>query len=209
MTQRTARMGFICVMLIGVFLWVSGIGEENSALLAEIEAELIPPYGAQTGYGMPLDLRNTARFIDWFYGIELTQAEAEIKDRALEGLAAPCCDDNTAATCCCVCNLSRSLWGLSAHLVRDEGYGVDDLRAAADEWLRFTRPDYYVAVELQARGLDPADFGLTTFGSCYRNLCDVPLTEGGCAGMTDLVAPHTISPVTTSSRDRGVATMAS
>ena len=46
-----------------------------------------------------------------------------------------------------------------------------------------------MAAELAARGLDPASYGLTTQGSCYRGLCGDPISQGGCGGMNELVEP--------------------
>jgi len=113
----------------------------------------------------------------------------------LSALAAPCCDDNPVIKCCCetepgqACNLIRSAKGLAAHLVVDLGYGAEQVRSNVLQWLEFARPDYYVAAELAARGQNPALYGLTTKGSCYRGLCDAPISQGGCGGMNDLVEP--------------------
>lgn len=182
------RFSLCLLAIVGIVATVA-FAQETTDVLEALEAELIPEYGAQTQYGIRLDLRNTAQFIDWYYEIELSVDEASIKDQALGALVAPCCDDNSAATCCCECNLTRSVWGLSAHLIRETGYGIEAVRDAAFEWLRFSRPDYYLAAALEEEGLDPQSFGLTTYGSCYRGICNYPVTEGGCAGMTDLVMP--------------------
>lgn len=191
--NRPARLTrisrFLLALLVVGIAAIASLGEEASSLLTTLEAELIPAYGAGTTYGIQLDLRNTAQFIDWYHGIELTDEETSVKDRALSALVAPCCDDNSAATCCCPCNLSRSVWGLSAYLIQEKGYGVEEIREAASEWLRFSRPDYYLAAALEDRGIEPLEFGISTAGSCYQGRCDFPVTDGGCAGMTDLVMP--------------------
>ena len=195
MTNMLSRSHFWAVAAAGIALLClvllagGGRAQEDEAVLASLRDRLIPTHGTQTSYGIPLDLRNMGQFIDWYYSIELTTAKRAIKDEALRALVAPCCDDNSAATCCCECNLSRSVWGLSGYLIREKGYGVEAVREAAYEWLRFARPDYYLAAALQEEGIDPQKFGLTTYGSCYRGICDLPVTEGGCAGMTDLVEP--------------------
>jgi hypothetical protein len=161
----------------------------------EIRAELIPSQGTETAYGIPLSLASLPQFIGWWTTlVPPAQDRPEYAD-ALKSLVAPCCDDNTAFHCCCetqpgqACNLIRSAKGLAAHLALDLGFTKDQIRQSVLQWLEFARPDYYVAAELAARGLDPANYGLTTHGSCYRGLCEAPISQGGCGGMNELVEP--------------------
>jgi hypothetical protein len=65
-------------ILVGVF----GTGRREG-VLDSLRAELIPKYGQQTDYGIPLDLRNAAHFVDWFYTIERDESEQALKDSAL------------------------------------------------------------------------------------------------------------------------------
>ncbi len=85
------------------------------------------------------------------------------------------------------------MWGLSAYLVKT-GYGVDEIEDASYTWLRFIRPDYYVAVELEKEGIKPEQFGLTSKGSCDAGRCNSPFYSqtsskhlGGCGGMKKLI----------------------
>jgi phage shock protein E len=191
-TTFSSRHAALGAVLIGVCAALVGIGaltQDEDGALDALRAEIIPPAGTQTSYGIYLDLRDTAQFIEWFYDIELTDTERTVMEDALSELVAPCCDDNSAATCCCECNLARSVWGLAAYLIREKGFTVEDVREAAHDWLRFARPDYYLAAALVEEGSSPQEYGLTTNGSCYRGLCEFPVTEGGCAGMTALVEP--------------------
>ncbi len=89
--------------------------------------------------------------------------------------------------------MSRSVWGLSAYTVQ-QGHSYDQVQAAAMQWARFIRPDYYVASEVSARGADPADYGLSTESSCFVGNCvipfhdgNAPLAPGGCGGMGELI----------------------
>ena len=66
--------------------------------------------------------QHTAAFHQYDRTIKLTPAQQAIYREALEGLPAPCCQDNTALTCCCPCNSARAWWGLAKHLVADLGY---------------------------------------------------------------------------------------
>ena len=102
----------VLVVLVGVL----DMGQREDAL-DSLRAEMIPERGQQTDCGVPLDPRNTSRFIDWFYTIEQYESEQVLQDSAL---GASCCDDNFVATCCCKCSLTRSVWGLSAYPIREK-----------------------------------------------------------------------------------------
>ena len=187
---RSQRLRSIILFTGVVAVLVGALGTaQQEGLLDSLKTELIPKYGQQTDYGIPLDLRNTAQFVEWFYTIELNESEQTLKDNALSALVAPCCDDNSAATCYCECSLTRSVWGLSAYLIRDKAFDEEGVRRAAFDWLRFARPDYYIAAALEERGYEPSTFGLTTNGSCDRGISEFPLTEGGYAGMTEVIEP--------------------
>ncbi|MFC2108893.1 hypothetical protein ACFLS5_05465 [Candidatus Bipolaricaulota bacterium] len=126
--------------------------------------------------------------------VPFVEADARYFD-GLSALVAPCCDDNTAFSCCCegedgqACNIIRSGKGLAAHLIIDLDYDADQIAASVLEWFRFARSDYYLAAELVNRMIDPALYGLTVEGSCYRGLCGTPISEGGCGGMKELIEP--------------------
>ena len=90
------------------------------------------------------------------------------------------------------------MWGLSAYLITEKGYGVDQVREAAFQWLHFIRPDYYVASALEEEGLNPQQFGFTTQSSCYFGRCGFPFYNrtssghiGGCGGMEELILVET------------------
>jgi hypothetical protein len=57
------------------------------------------------------------------------------------------------------------------------------------QWFQFARPDYYIAVALRERHMSPLYYGFTTQGSCYRGMCETPISEGGCGGMKELIEP--------------------
>ncbi|MBC7099442.1 hypothetical protein H5T52_10075 [Candidatus Bipolaricaulota bacterium] len=168
---------------------LSGLGEES--LLDQLRAELIPAEGAKTSYGIPLSLRNAQTFADWYYTIRLTPEEEELWQEALVAIPAPCCDDNPVLRCCCqthgrICNLTRSAQGLAKWLIVYRGFGVEEIRSAVLEWLRFLVPNYYLAKALEEQGLDPRDFGLEpheAYEACYQGRCEVALDQGGCGGM--------------------------
>lgn len=189
-------IGFFLVLSIGMILLACGNPPENEGLdpTAQIWGEIIPDEGTATSYGIPLSLENTHQFIDWYNSIELSVEEQATRDMALSSLVAPCCDEYPMSTCCCECNLARSVWGLSAYLITEKGYGVNLVQEAASQWLHFIRPDYYVARALEEAGIDPERLGFTTESSCFAGHCERPFyTEmssshlGGCGGMKELI----------------------
>ncbi len=110
--------------------------------------------------------KQSREFMAMYERIQLTPEQEAIKKAALEQLPAPCCSDNTAYTCCCPCNLSRTIWGLSAHLIVDEGYDAEQVKAAVEEWIDFTTK------------------GSQTGDACYVGGCGKPFAKNGCGGMS-------------------------
>jgi hypothetical protein len=113
------------------------------------------------------DTRSQAvEFIGYHESIALTPEQELIKNTALSSIAAPCCSDFTAATCCCPCNLAKSIWGLANVLIVEHDYGVDQLRQAAVDWIAFTNPAGY------------SGDACFTAGGCERSF-----EKNGCGGM--------------------------
>ncbi|KKM24453.1 hypothetical protein LCGC14_1604940 [marine sediment metagenome] len=166
---------------------------------AEIAAEIIPQEGISTSYGVSLSLDNTRRFIDYYNTTTLTPEQERTMRNALLPFKAPCCDDNSIATCCCPCNLAKSVWGLSNYLIVEKNYDVDQIRESALQWLRFIHSDYYIIWELNNRGIDPGIYGLSHENACYVDECELPFVDGGCGGMGELRAVISSSPLTPSS----------
>jgi len=192
--RRLAGGAVFVLTLILVFV-LGGAG----GALDEIRSEIIPPAGRETAYGMTLSLDLLPTFIEWSYTLLPSVVNEPRYVEAMNALVAPCCDDNPMYRCCCeadgrACNLVRSGKGLAAYLIAQGEATAGSIEAAVLEWLRFARPDYYLAAELTARGVDPAEYGLTTYGSCYRGMCNLPISEGGCGGMDELIEPAISAP---------------
>ncbi len=105
------------------------------------------------------------QYISWYEEIELTPEQEEIKRAALEPLPAPCCSDNSAYTCCCPCNLSRALWGMTAHMIAKEGKNAEEVQDAAKKWIARINP------------------GPSSGDACYTGRCGLPYSKDGCGGM--------------------------
>jgi hypothetical protein len=107
----------------------------------------------------------TEQFIAWNESIQLTPAQEAIRVEALSAIPAPCCSDNSAATCCCPCNMAKSVWGLSKHLITEKGAGVAEVRQAAQDWFAFINPEGFSG------------------DVCYTGGCGKAFHENGCGGM--------------------------
>ncbi len=111
----------------------------------------------------------SAEFVGYWKSIALTPEQEAVKKAALEALPAPCCSDNTAYTCCCPCNLSKTTWGLANYLIAKRGYDAEQVKTAAAEWIKFVNPT-----------------GFSGKG-CYTGMCPKPFAQGGCGGMKEPV----------------------
>lgn len=108
----------------------------------------------------------TVEFMRYNDTIQLTPAQEAVKKEALSAIPAPCCSDNTSYTCCCPCNMAKSIWGLSAYLITEKGMGADAVQAKVEEWIEF---------------INPAGFSgdvCYTAGGCTR-----AFAKNGCGGM--------------------------
>jgi hypothetical protein len=109
--------------------------------------------------------KHTEEFIRYYQTIELTPEQEEVKGEALSNLPAPCCSNYSANTCCCVCNLSRTIWGLAKHLIAERGFDVAATRRAVIKWARFVNPDGFSG------------------DACFNGGCARAFANNGCGGM--------------------------
>ena len=101
----------------------------------------------------------------YYEAIQLTEEQESLRVEALQPLPAACCNQFSAATCCCECNLSRALWGLSKFLIVEKEASAEQVRESAKA--------FYASVN------DDAFPGNT----CMTGKCGLPFKEGGCGGM--------------------------
>lgn len=107
------------------------------------------------------------RFIGYHRSIHLTPKQEATKREALEAIPAPCCSNFSAATCCCECNLAKTIWGLSNLLIAEKGFGAEQVRDAVNTWIA---------------AIDPSGF---PGDSCSTGGCGRSFEEGGCGGMLE------------------------
>ena len=107
----------------------------------------------------------TRQFMEWERTIRLTPRQEAVKKAALTAMPAPCCDDNSAYTCCCSCNVSRTIWGLSNYLIAERGADAKTVENKVNEWIAF---------------VNPSGFSGKT---CYARGCSRAFKHDGCGGM--------------------------
>jgi hypothetical protein len=110
----------------------------------------------------------SAEFVGYNRSIVLTAAQQSIRDKALSAIPAACCSKFSAATCCCPCNLAKSVWGLSNMMIVREHASVAVVQTAARQWLKFVNAQGFTG--------DVCD----TPGGCGRNF-----SNNGCGGMDE------------------------
>ncbi|MCP3957893.1 MAG: hypothetical protein GY719_08580 [bacterium] len=103
----------------------------------------------------------------YYKAIQLTPEQEGIRQKALASMPAPCCKEFSAATCCCECNLSRSIWGLSKLLITEHEAGPEKVQAAVEAWIAALNPGGY-----EGR-------------TCTTGSCNLPFKASGCGGMQE------------------------
>ena len=106
-------------------------------------------------------------FLAYYESISLTPKQEALKEEVLSSMTAPCCVD-PLSTCCCDCNLAKTVWGLANYQIVN-GYDAEQLEDSVSQWLHFTNPEGYSGV------------------GCYEGRCELPFEQDGCGGMQDLV----------------------
>ena len=99
--------------------------------------------------------------------IALTPEQQAVKNEALSPIPAPCCREYAIATCCCPCNLAKSVWGLSHRLIAMQGQDAAQVRSGVRAFLDAANP----------RG--------AAGDACQRGRCGAPLDQDGCGGMDE------------------------
>lgn len=156
-------LGAVAMVVFGII--ALGRSAPNDAIVAFNEAatagSVEPPL-------MFHDVRaQTKEFVAYNRSIKLTSEQELVRQEALSSVPAPCCADNSADTCCCPCNMAKSWWGLSNHLIADQGYEAKEVAAAVEGWIEFINPDGFSG------------------DACYTGGCSRPFDSNGCGGMNE------------------------
>lgn len=166
---------FVALAAFGSIPWFlsreTAVQEREAAAqraAAEAEAAKAPKWTVSVSGGKLVfnDVATQSReFMDYYHTIQLTPEQEAIKAEVLKAMPAACCSDSTAYTCCCPCNLSKTIWGLSNYVIAKHGANTAQLREVVNGWLYFTNPDGY-------RG-----------NACHGGGCGREFKADGCGGM--------------------------
>ena len=107
------------------------------------------------------------KFIEYYKTIRLTPEQEKVKSDALSPLKAVCCKNFSALTCCCPCNFSKSLWGMTHYLIAQKGYNTAQVQEAAKAWIAYVNPNGFSGDVCQTGG------------------CNRAFAKNGCGGMDD------------------------
>lgn len=150
-----------------VFLWRGQplYAHKLPAARTATEAHAVATLGGRIRFD---DVKRQSReFIGYSQSIRLTSEQEAIKAEALRARPAACCRKSNALTCCCTCNLSKSVWGLTNYAIAKHHASVKEVHAVVDAWLAFVNPS----------GFDGE--------TCYRGGCALPGAQKGCGGMSE------------------------
>ena len=162
-TTRFRRFAF-AALIAAVLLTVFGLRTVTSPKQSAIATD----HAVSTDDIPFTDVRVQApEFMGYNNSIKLTADQETIKRAALSGIRAACCKDFSAYTCCCKCNLSRTVWGLANYLIAEKGYGAEQTAQKVTEWLRFVNPGGFAG------------------DACYTGGCARPFAKDGCGGMNE------------------------
>lgn len=109
----------------------------------------------------------TPEFIGYNSSIKLTPEQEKLKTDVLSKIPAPCCSQYSIATCCCPCNLAKSVWGLSNYAIANLHYDAKKLNDAVVDWIKFTHKNGYAG------------------NACSNGRCTSAFSEDGCGGMKE------------------------
>ena len=175
--RRQSR--FVIAALFGALLLMAVIGAwpmyqwwSNEAHDASPAAGSTPSTGsARDALGGKLRFTDAEKqaheFLEYNSSIQLTSEQEAIKREALESMPAACCKDSSAYTCCCSCNLSKTIWGLSNYVISRHNASAPEVREVVTAWKDFTNPGGYSG------------------SVCYTGGCERPFRQNGCGGMSE------------------------
>jgi hypothetical protein len=131
-------------------------------------AQAAPPVPALGGKIVFRDAKaQSQELVGYYHTIALTPEQEAIKKAALEPMPAACCRDSSAYTCCCPCNLSKTIWGLSNLAISKYGANAAEVKQVVEAWMGYVNPNGF------------------TGDSCYHGGCNGAAHGGGCGGMEE------------------------
>jgi hypothetical protein len=170
LTLPLIALGAAIVLFVAIpFLLSHAESAGPSPALPSAVAENRPPVTVLGGKISFRDPKAQAEeFIGYYHSINLSPAQEAIKKAALEPMPAACCRESSAYACCCPCNLSKTVWGLSNKAISQYGANAQQVKQVVESWLAYVNPENGFSGD-----------------SCYKGGCGNPAHRGGCAGMEE------------------------
>ncbi len=158
-TELAPWMG---VLAVGLVILVAAITTYSYLRPAAMRGEApktssVPPASA----AVQARARELIRYAD----MTLAPEQQAIKVEVLGSMPAYCCKKFPLLTCCCPCNLSKTVWGLSNYLIVVEQADAARLRTEVKDWIKRTNPGGYSG------------------DGCFHGGCKRPFNQNGCGGM--------------------------
>lgn len=185
MTSRNVVLLGVAALLLGAGYYLfTYITAETTGNKNQVVSVLVQPVQSAQPTGHRHEFKGTQEeaqyFMDKNREIVLTPDQeamflAALDQKDSQGnptVPAPCCADKTAATCCCECNLARTIWGLSKSLIVD-GADATEVRMAVLAWTYALNPAGYAGLK---RVED---------STCYVGGCEKSIKSDGCGGMDE------------------------
>lgn len=166
----------VLVLFVGVAYSIGSsqraAGEREQAAAAARKTQVPPQVkwttSALSGAFKFDDVEKQSReYIGYYQSIKLTPEQEAIKAQVLKAMPAACCRDSSAYTCCCPCNLSKTLWGLSNYAIAKKGVNAAQLKEVVDAWMAATNQNGYSG------------------DACYKGGCERAFHNNGCGGMEE------------------------
>jgi hypothetical protein len=147
--------------------WRGGHSSPATAHSGREASEAPAVHAAGTGIEFRDSAAQAREFIGYYNTIHLTPEQEALKAEVLQARPAACCKSSNAYTCCCTCNLSKTVWGLSNYAIAKQHVNAKELNELVDGWLSFVNPSGYEG------------------DTCYTGGCGLPGNQKGCGGMTE------------------------
>lgn len=174
-TDRTMTAGLLITLIVSaapiVAFLVHSARESGRNAEVRVSSSTAAPRNAIVALDGRLRFEDVARqsreFIGYWHSVRLTPEQEAIKAEALTKRPAACCRSSNAYTCCCHCNLSKTVWGLSNYAIATHHLNAKELSRLVDQWLAFANPSGYSGT------------------TCYVDGCGRQFHANGCGGMSE------------------------
>lgn len=163
-SRRTHIQALIVLAVVWTLTILGGARRQEARAATSGRAAITVKPGTKTPVFS--DVRAQAKeLIGYADSISLTPEQQKLKEQVLSKIPTTCCKQFSMATCCCPCNMAKTIWGLSNVMLVRHGANAVELKAAVESWV--------------------ATIGKSGFtgDACFKGGCGRPFANNGCGGM--------------------------